>query len=158
MASSRYRLMAAWRSTTDRNTPRFKRRLVKAAKKVSTALSQEHEVGVKMVWAGGEGMAPSALSSNRMECPMPKSNDLSRSLTAFDQESTLIVVIEMSQSGWLVAGLVPGIERQPLKKLCPDEDGLLKLVHRWRDEAIQAGREIKRGTDGQRPIAWTRSC
>lgn len=94
---------------------------------------------------------------------MPKSNDLSRSLTAFDQESTLIVVIEMSQSGWLVAGLVPGIERQPLKKLCPDEDGLLKLVHRWRDEAIQAGREIKRvvvayeaGRDGFWLARWLR--
>src|SRR5262245_25935371 len=47
LASSRYRLMAAWRSTTDRNTPRFRRRLVSVAKKVSTALSQEHEVGVK---------------------------------------------------------------------------------------------------------------
>src|SRR3954451_7030875 len=35
----------AWRSTTDRKTPRFKRRLVSVAKKVSTALSQEHEVG-----------------------------------------------------------------------------------------------------------------
>jgi hypothetical protein len=37
--------MAAWRSTTDRKAPRFRRRLVKAAKKVSTALSHEHEVG-----------------------------------------------------------------------------------------------------------------
>ena len=75
---------------------------------------------------------------------MPQSNDLSRSLTAFDQDSTLIAVIEMSQSSWLVAGLVPGIERQPLKKLSPDEDELLKLVQRWRNEATQAGREIKR--------------
>src|SRR5215207_4211655 len=39
--------MAAWRSTTDRKTPRFRRRLVSVAKKVSTALSQEQEVGVK---------------------------------------------------------------------------------------------------------------
>src|SRR3954465_3791832 len=39
--------MAAWSSTTERNTPRFSRRLVSVAKKVSTALSQEHEVGVK---------------------------------------------------------------------------------------------------------------
>ena len=39
--------MAAWRSTTDRKTPRFNRRLVRVAKKVSTAFSQEHEVGVK---------------------------------------------------------------------------------------------------------------
>ena len=37
---------------------------------------------------------------------MPKPNDLSRSLTAFEQDSTLIVVIEMSQASWLVAGIV----------------------------------------------------
>src|SRR4051812_21191138 len=89
-------------------------------------------------------MSPSALSSNPMECPMPQSNDLSRSFTAFDQDSTLIAVIEMSQSNWLVAGLVPGIERQPLKKLSPDEDELLKLVQRWRNEAAQAGPGVKR--------------
>ena len=41
-------MIAAWRSTTDRKTPRFKRRLVSVAKKVSTALSQEHEVGVEV--------------------------------------------------------------------------------------------------------------
>jgi hypothetical protein len=41
------RLMAAWRSATDRNTPRLRRRLVRMAKKPSTALSHEAEVGVK---------------------------------------------------------------------------------------------------------------
>jgi transposase len=54
---------------------------------------------------------------------MPQSNDLSRSLAALDQDSTLIAVIEMSQSTWLVAGIVPGINRQPLKKLAADEAG-----------------------------------
>jgi hypothetical protein len=29
--------------------------------------------------------------------------------------------VELSQSTWLVAAAVPGIERQPLKKLEPDE-------------------------------------
>jgi hypothetical protein len=51
-----------------------------------------------------------------MECPMPQPNDLSRSLAALEQDTTLITVIEMSQSSWLVAGIVPGIERQPIKK------------------------------------------
>src|SRR4051812_35848463 len=108
-------------------------------------------------------MPPSALSSNPMECPMPQPNDLSRSLAAFDQDSTLIAVIEMSQSNWLVAGLVPGIERQPLKKLSPDEDELLKLVQRWRTEAAQAGREItpivlayEAGRDGFWLARWLR--
>jgi transposase len=69
-------------------------------------------------------------------------NDSSRSLTK--QDSTIIAVIELSQSKWLVAALVPGVERQPLKKLDAQEEALLKLLHRWRNEAGQAGREIKR--------------
>ena len=52
---------------------------------------------------------------------MPQPNDLSRSLTALEQDSTLIVVIEMSLSRWLVAAIVPGVERYPAKKLEPDE-------------------------------------
>ncbi len=44
------------------------------------------------------------------ECPMPQPNELSRSLAVLEPESALIAVVEMSQSSWLVAGLVPGIE------------------------------------------------
>lgn len=58
---------------------------------------------------------------------MLQPNDLSRSPAALDQDSTLIAVIEMSQSSWLVAGIVPGIERHPAKKLEPDEAALLGL-------------------------------
>src|SRR5512132_57998 len=99
-----------------------------------------------------------------MEPLMPKPNDLSRSLAAFDQDSTLIAVIEMSQSSWLVAGIVPGIERQPLKKLEPDEEALLRLLRRWRDEAVTAGRTISRiavafeaGRDGFWLARWLRA-
>ena len=77
---------------------------------------------------------------------MPQSNDLSRSLAALDQDSTLIAVIEMSQSSWLVAGIVPGVNRQPLKKLAVKEGELLRLLQRWRDEATKAGRMINRIT------------
>src|ERR1700674_5770110 len=41
------RLIATCRSTTDRNTPRLRRRRVSLEKKPSTALSQDAEVGVK---------------------------------------------------------------------------------------------------------------
>jgi transposase len=75
---------------------------------------------------------------------MPHPNDLSRSLAALDQDSTLIAVIEMSQTSWLVGAIVPGVERHPLKKLVPDEDELLRLLQRWRDEATRAGRTITR--------------
>ena len=64
---------------------------------------------------------------------MPQPNDLSRSLVALDQNSTIIAVVELSQSSWLVAGMLPGIERQPHKKLEPSPERLLALLHRWRD-------------------------
>src|SRR5258705_6772503 len=76
--------------------------------------------------------------------PMQKLNGLSRSITPLEPDGTLIAVIEMSLSSWLVAGIVPGIERQPLKKLVVDENALLKLLHRWREEAEKAGHMIKR--------------
>src|SRR6266513_5422432 len=69
---------------------------------------------------------------------------LSRSLVALDQNSTIIAVIEMSQSSWLVAGMLPGIERQARKKLDPSPERLLALLHRWQDEAVRAGRTITR--------------
>src|SRR3954469_13148685 len=75
---------------------------------------------------------------------MPLKNDLSRSLAAFEQDRTLVVVLEISLSTWLVAGLLPGVARQPAKKLGADEHELLKLIHRWRGEAARSGREIDR--------------
>ena len=90
--------------------------------------------------------------------------DASKSLTAFEQDSTVIAVIEMSQSKWLVAAVVPGIERQPLKKIEANEETLLKVLHRWRAEAGQAGRVIKRvaiayeaGRDGFWLARWLRA-
>ncbi len=95
---------------------------------------------------------------------MPQPNDLSRSLAALDQDSTLIAVIEMSQSSWLVAGIVPGIERHPAKKLEPDEVMLLGVLHRWHEEARKAGRTIARiavafeaGRDGFWLARWLRA-
>jgi len=75
---------------------------------------------------------------------MSQSFDASKSLTAFEQDSTLVAVIEMSQSKWLVAAVIPGVERRPLKKLDADAGALLKLLRRWREEARKAGRTIRR--------------
>src|ERR1700686_8419 len=75
---------------------------------------------------------------------MPQLNDLSRSLVALDQDSTIIAVVELSQSSWLVAGVLPGIDRQPRKKLEPSPERLLAVLHRWRDEAVRAGKEVTR--------------
>jgi transposase len=98
-----------------------------------------------------------------MEIHMRQPNDLSRSFTPLSQENTLIVVVEMSQSTWLAAAIVPGIERHPLKKLEPDQQILLQVIERWRDEAIKAGRTILRivlafeaGRDGFWLARWLR--
>jgi hypothetical protein len=72
----------------------------------------------------------------KMECreapaerPRPAPGQaLSRSLVAMDQTSTIIAVVELSQSSWLVAGVLPGIERQPCKKLEPSPERLLALA------------------------------
>jgi transposase len=90
--------------------------------------------------------------------------DASRSLTTLEQDSTMVAVIEMSQSKWLVAAVVRGVERQPLKRLDADEAALLKVLHRWRNEAGQAGRQIERivvayeaGRDGFWLARWLRA-
>lgn len=95
---------------------------------------------------------------------MSKSNGLSKCLTAFAQDNTLVTVVEMSQSNWLVAGIVPGIERQPLKKIEADEQALLELLDRWRDEALKAGYKVTRvtlayeaGLDGFWLARWLRA-
>jgi transposase len=103
------------------------------------------------------------LSRQPMERPMQR-NDLSRSLVAFEQNSTLVAVIELSLKTWLVAALVPGLARQPLKKQGADPDAFLALLHRWRAEAIKAGRKIDRivvafeaGRDGFWLARWLRA-
>src|SRR5918993_2773555 len=95
---------------------------------------------------------------------MPQPNDLSRFLVPLEQDNTLVAVIELSQSGWLVAGTVPGVDRRPLKRLDPDERALLRLLLRWQDEATRAGRTVTRiavayeaGRDGFWLARWLRS-
>lgn len=95
---------------------------------------------------------------------MPQLNDTKKSVSALEQDNTLIAVIEMGQASWLVAGIVPGLARQPLKKLGADEQALIQLLQRWRNEAVQAGRTIKRlvvayeaGRDGFWLARWLRA-
>ena len=95
---------------------------------------------------------------------MQTPSSLSQSHIVLKQDSTLIAVIEMSQSSWLVAGIVPGVERQRLKKLLVDENALLKLLNQWREDAEKAGRKIERitvafeaGRDGFWLARWLRA-
>jgi transposase len=121
-------------------------------------------VTFEMLWGERRGQWHHRRSSESMERPMQKLNDLSLSLTPLDPDGTLIAVIEMSQSSWLVAGIVPGIERHPLKKLEPNEWELLRLLMRWRAEATKMGCTITRiavayeaGRDGFWLARWLRA-
>src|SRR3984893_7396782 len=96
---------------------------------------------------------------------MQKPHDDSKAcLTAFVQDSTLTAVIEMSLASWLVAGMIPGVKREPRKKIGPDPEVLLQLLYRWKDEATKAGKEITRiavayetGRDGFWLARWLRA-
>jgi transposase len=91
-------------------------------------------------------------------------DDLSRALVAFNQNSTLVSTVELSSVSWLVGAIVPGLDRDPLKKLVPDQDALLQLLYRWRDQATKAGHNINRmvvafeaGRDGFWLARWLRA-
>jgi transposase len=91
-------------------------------------------------------------------------DDLRKSLVALDQHKTVIAAVELSLRSWLVGGIVPGIGRDPMKKLSPDEHALLRLLHSWRDQAIKAGHRIARivvsyeaGRDGFWLARWLRT-
>ena len=97
---------------------------------------------------------------------MTNSFDTRKSCTPFDQSRTLVAVIELGQQTWLVAGIVPGLRRCPSKKLtgANKEEETLKLLLRWRDEAIRLGEEIKQiavafesGRDGFWLARWLRA-
>jgi transposase len=110
-----------------------------------TATLPSHTRGGRSYGAGtAEVVAPSSSIQTDGGCPVVQVNDLSRSLTVFDPISTLVVVVEMSKASWLVSGIIPGVERQPLKKLEPDATALLRAIERWRSEAVRAGRPIRR--------------
>ena len=95
---------------------------------------------------------------------MRPSNDLSRSIVPFECDATVVAVVELGQSSWLVGGIVPGIKRHPEKKIPADEQALFQLLHRWRDEAGKAGCTITRiavafeaGRDGFWLARWLRA-
>ena len=106
-----------------------------------------------------------SINGHLTELPMQKPHDDSKVCpAAFVQDNTLVVVVEMSLASWLVAGLIPGVTREPLKKIDSDAERLLQLLYRWRDEAVAAGKQIDRiavayetGRDSFWLARWLRS-
>jgi transposase len=75
---------------------------------------------------------------------MKNRSDLNQSYAAFEQASTIVSVVELSSKNWLAAATVPGLKRQPRKKLSAKEHDLLAQIERWRAEAVKAGHAINR--------------
>ena len=61
--------------------------------------------------------------------------ELNFSRTSLAMDGTLVVVVEMSLSTWLVCAEVPGLQRRAMMKMSVDEAELLSQLYRWRDEA-----------------------
>src|SRR3954447_23445819 len=77
---------------------------------LETPFDMYQNTSPEMLWGRWWRGVTIVAGSNAMERPMPQQlDDLSRSLTPLEQDSTIIAVIEMSQASWLVAGIVPGI-------------------------------------------------
>jgi len=57
-----------------------------------------------------------------------------------DQHSTLVAIIEMGQASGLVARILHGVNRYPLKKIATDQEQLQQVLRCWEKEAETAGR------------------
>ena len=57
---------------------------------------------------------------------MPQPNDLSRSLLALDQNNTIIALVELSQSSWLVAGMLPALSVSRARSWSRTQNGCLR--------------------------------
>lgn len=64
----------------------------------------------------------------------------------------MIAVIEMSLTKWLVAGIVPGVERQPLKKLEVDSYSAKALWVRSSPAAVSS--RTPRLMSSEMPSSW----
>jgi transposase len=88
--------------------------------------------------------------------PMIDFFDAHRPATAFDHDSTLVVVMELSGKSWQLGAAVPGVARRPRRGVKPgDMTAVSRALEGWKKEAAEAGRTITRvvvaheaGSDG----------
>src|SRR2546429_9381696 len=86
-------------------------------------------------------VSPSALFNKPTEHPMSQPFDASKSLATLEQDNTVIAVIEMSQSKWLVAAVILWGQSQPPKKTHAGKEGPLKsFKHLGHGKGTERGR------------------
>jgi transposase len=80
---------------------------------------------------------------------MSEAFDPRKSTTAFDQASTLVLILELSGKSWRAAASVPGLSRRPMRNLAAYGVGaVLEAIERWKGEAKKAGCEVGRVVAG----------
>ena len=107
-------LLLSWRFPSARRAPNrckfpVNSLLTGNSERETSSLLTVSSSGERCYGAGGED-GNFVAYINRWSAAMPQPNDLSRSLVALDQDSTIIAVVELSQSSWLVGGILPGID------------------------------------------------
>ncbi len=80
---------------------------------------------------------------------MSEAFDPRKSTTAFDQASTLVLVLELSGESWRVGASAPGVSRRPMRNFAAGGVGaVLEAIERWKGEAGKAGCEDGRVAAG----------
>jgi transposase len=76
---------------------------------------------------------------------MARKTETTASAVAYDHDSTVVAALELSGKSWELAAVVPGVARRPRRRLEPgDIAGVLATIARWREEALRAGRTVRR--------------
>ena len=71
--------------------------------------------------------------------------DAHRPATAFDHDSTLVVAMELSGKSWQLGAVIPGVSRRRKTGVkAHDINEVMRVVDRWKAEAVRAGRTISR--------------
>ena len=71
--------------------------------------------------------------------------DAHRPATAFDHDSTLVVAMELSGKSWQLGAVIPGVSRRPKTGVkARDMNEVMRVVDRWKAEAVRAGKTIAR--------------
>jgi transposase len=63
---------------------------------------------------------------------------------AVDHQTTLVAVLELSGSSWMIAGQIPGVERTVKSKIEPSAPALLQVLEGWVRRARAAGKTVSR--------------
>lgn len=65
--------------------------------------------------------------------------------TAFDHNTTLVAVLELSGKWWEIGASVPGVSRRPLRKVAAGNLAeVVKALEQWKTEASKAGHTVSR--------------